>query len=204
VQADENGAPGAWAFTIFNYNWWMVKQSCPEYTPAGYTTSSGEAQIPPEILDVLKCLPPSCFPPFVLTSSDTPLSPPCCFTAIDTPSNNQTAATICLHQMMNDPFYNLPSGPPPSADYPSPAWWATQRGGPNAGIAYVAGGAMGKVERDYMWNTPGIRDWILRGGHLVDDWIESSCLSGMSLFLFCIFARGFGFLGGGGDVECRG
>ncbi len=37
------------------------------------------------------------------------------------------------------------------------------------------------VERDYMWNTLGIRDWIVRGGHLVDDWIESSCLSGMSL-----------------------
>ncbi len=42
-------------------------------------------------------------------------------------------------------------------------------------------GAMGMVERDYMWNTLGIRDWIVRGGHLVDDWIESSCLSGMSL-----------------------
>ncbi len=52
--------------------------------------------------------------------------------------NNQTAATICLYQMMNDSFYNLPGGLPTSADYPSPAWWATQRGGPNAGIAYVA------------------------------------------------------------------
>jgi len=32
----------------------------------------------------------------------------------------------------------------------------------------------------------------------VDDWIESSCLSGMSIFLFCIFARGLGRGGGGG------
>ncbi len=32
----------------------------------------------------------------------------------------------------------------------------------------------------------------------MDDWIESSCLSGMSIFLFCIFARGFGIWGGGG------
>jgi len=47
-----------------------------------------------------------------------------------------------------------------------------------------------------MWNTLGIRHLIVRGGHLVDDWIESSCLSGMSLFLFCIFGWGFGFLGG--------
>jgi len=72
VQADENGAPGAWAFTIFDYNWWMVKQSCPEYTPAGYTTSSNEAQIPPEIFDILKDPPPPPVHPFVLSSSDTP------------------------------------------------------------------------------------------------------------------------------------
>ena len=26
------------------------------------------------------------------------------------------------------------------------------------------GGAMGEVERDYMWNTLGIRDWIVKGG----------------------------------------
>lgn len=52
---------------------------------------------------------------------------------------------------------------------------------------------MGMVERDYMWNTLGIRDWIVRGGHMVDDWIESSCLSGMSLFLSCFFGCGLGF-----------
>jgi len=106
---------------------------------------------------------------------------------------------------MNDPFYNLPGDAPNSADSPSPAWWATSARGPKHGDRVCGRGAMGEVERDYMWNTPGIKDWIVRGGHLVDDWIESSCLSGMSLFLFCIFARGFGFLGGGGgDVECRG
>lgn len=61
---------------------------------------------------------------------------------------------------------------------------------------------MGNTERDYMWNTLGIRDWIVTGGHMTDDWIESSCLSGM-----CVFVFGAGVLGKvltGGRAECTG
>lgn len=54
VQEDKDGGPGYFAFTIFNMNWWMVKQSCPEYTPPGFTTSSNEDQIPPESFKALQ------------------------------------------------------------------------------------------------------------------------------------------------------
>ncbi len=79
---------------------------------------------------------------------------------------------------MNDPFYNRPSDAPTSQDNPSPAWWAAQRGGPTAALAYLAGQPLDAPESDYMWNTIGIKDWIVQGGHMTDDWIESSCLSG--------------------------
>lgn len=80
---------------------------------------------------------------------------------------------------MNDPYYNRVGDTPTSQDNPSPAWWATQRGGPGAGMPYLAGGPMQQIENDYMWNTLGIRDWIVQGDHMTDDWILSSCLSGM-------------------------
>ena len=54
VESDENDSPGQMAFTIFNINWWMVKVSCPEFTPAGMTKDTDEAQIPPDIFQKLK------------------------------------------------------------------------------------------------------------------------------------------------------
>lgn len=51
---------------------------------------------------------------------------------------------------------------------------------------------MGAVERDYMWNTLGIRDWIVKGGHMLDDWIESSCLNGMWIPFFLDWGGGKG------------
>jgi len=59
-------------------------------------------------------------------------------------------------------------------------------------MAYLAGDAMGSVERDYMWNSLGIRDWIVRGGHMTDDWIMASCLSGMCVFFLFLFFWGWG------------
>lgn len=84
---------------------------------------------------------------------------------------------------MSDPYYNKEGDAPTSVDNPSPAWWATQRGGPSAGIAYLAGEGLDDAVRDYMWNTIGIRDWIVNGAHQMDDWIESSCLSGKSFLV---------------------
>lgn len=85
---------------------------------------------------------------------------------------------------MNDPFYNKDGDAPTSQDNPSPAWWAAQRGGGTAAVNYKAGQALDPVVSDYMWNTLGIRDWIVTGDHMVDDWIESSCLSGKWMFFF--------------------
>lgn len=79
---------------------------------------------------------------------------------------------------MNDPFYNRAGDAPTSQDNPSPAWWAVQRGGPTATQDYLSGRPLDPTVSDYMWNTLGIKDWIVQGGHMTDDWIESSCLSG--------------------------
>ena len=82
---------------------------------------------------------------------------------------------------MNDPFYNRAGEPPTSQDNPSPAWWGAQRGGPSVALDYLNNGVpLPETESDYMWNTLGIRDWIVNGGHMTDDWIESSCLSGLT------------------------
>ena len=79
---------------------------------------------------------------------------------------------------MNDPFFNKDGDAPTSQDNPSPAWWAAQRGGGTAAVNYLAGQGLDPVVSDYMWNTLGIRNWIVQGGHETDDWIESSCLNG--------------------------
>ncbi|MCJ1460301.1 hypothetical protein MMC28_010680 [Mycoblastus sanguinarius] len=79
---------------------------------------------------------------------------------------------------MNDPFYNRDGDNPTSQNAPSPAWWAAQRGGPGAALSYLAGSPLDDTVSDYMWNTVGIQNWITQGGHMTDDWIESSCLTG--------------------------
>lgn len=142
----------------------MVKQSCPEYTPPGYSTSSNEDQIPPDIFQELKYGSPP-HKKYVLVAEISS-------------SNDQAAAMNCIHQTMNDAFYNKEGEAPTSQDNPSPAWWAAQRGGPTAAQSYLAGQSLDPVVWDYMWNTLGIRNWITQGGHETDDWIESSCLSG--------------------------
>ena len=87
---------------------------------------------------------------------------------------------------MNDPYYNRAGDKPTSQDDPSPSWWAAQRGGPGAAMAYLGGQTLDSTVSDYMWNTLGIRDWITKGNHMMDDWIESSCLSGeFSAFAGC-------------------
>ena len=88
---------------------------------------------------------------------------------------------------MNDPFFNKDGDATTSQETPSPAWWAAQRGGPTASLDYLAGKGLDSVVSDYMWNTLGIREWIVKGQHEVDDWIESSCLSGKLFFSLWLF-----------------
>ena len=94
MQEDEDGAPGHFAFTIFNFNWWMVKVSCPEFTPEGYSPSSGEDQIPPEIFQKLK---------FVLCSRKNPYGIIILTIALAMTNPPPFSA---FTRSMNDPFYN--------------------------------------------------------------------------------------------------
>ena len=96
---------------------------------------------------------------------------------------------------MNDPFYNRAGDAPTSNSQPSPAWWSAQRGGSTAAMNYLGGGALDGEVSGYMWNTLGIRDWIVNGGHATDDWIMSSCLPGEFFvfpFIYLVLAGAIG------------